>query len=142
MFISLAAFCPEAAIASLLARHIITGRPTLRVDFTAMVTGVSVIPRASFESVLPVQGQTIIASAKCFGPMGSASTMVWSTRRPASSSARSIKSEALPKRVSVPYTFWDITGSSSYLSRSPAICSSALSRVQKEPHMAKPSVCN
>ena len=59
-------------MASLVAQHSTTGMPMRREDFTAMVTGVSVMPAAIFERVLPVQGHTTMASTRPLGPMGSA----------------------------------------------------------------------
>ena len=44
--------------------------------FAAMVTGVSLIPEASFARVLPVHGAMMSASRDTLGPMGSASAMV------------------------------------------------------------------
>ena len=41
-----------------------------------MVTGVSVIPKAILESVLPVQGQTTKTSKRFLGPIGSAAGIV------------------------------------------------------------------
>ena len=66
-----------------------------------MVTGPSVMPAASLDRVLPVQGHTTMASTRPLGPMGSVSGMVWSTGRPAISWAFWIKLTAVPKRVSV-----------------------------------------
>lgn len=88
-------------MASLVAQHSTTGMPMRKADFTAMVTGVSVMPAAILERVFPVQGATASKSTRPLGPMGSAWTMVWSTGRPAIPSTRRTQSWALPKRVSV-----------------------------------------
>ena len=48
-------------MASLVAQHSTTGVPVRREDFTAMVTGPSVMPAASLDRVLPVQGHTTMA---------------------------------------------------------------------------------
>jgi len=68
------AFAPSE---SLLLTEMTTGLLFLRVAFTAIVTGVSVIPNAIFERVLPVQGATRSKSTLLLVPIGSASTMVF-----------------------------------------------------------------
>ena len=94
-------FCAEAANASFVASANSTGRPMRKFDLTAIVTGVSVMPFASFASVFPVHGATIIRSTIFLGPIGSAPTMVWITSRPEISRSSCKKSDALPNRVSV-----------------------------------------
>lgn len=69
-----------------------------------MQTAVSVMPLASLASVFPVQGLTISASSDSFGPSGSASVMLCMTRCPVTSSARTSRASARPKRVSVVQT--------------------------------------
>ena len=77
-----------------------TGFSARRWLLTAIVTGVSVIERASFASVLPVQGQTSRMSVMSFGPSGSASWMVRIGSWPEICRARFKWSSARPNRVS------------------------------------------
>jgi len=42
-----------------------------KLDFAAIVTGVSLIPLASFPNVLPVQGAINSKSSRFLGPIGS-----------------------------------------------------------------------
>ena len=63
--------------ASFDAKAITTGRSFLRCALVAMHIGVSVIPRASFAKVLPVQGAITSASSFIAGPKGSAAGIVY-----------------------------------------------------------------
>ena len=89
VFISRPMFLHDAPRASFVARDSITGMETRRADFTAIVTAVSVTAFAIFAAVFPVHGATSTASARRFGPMGSASAMVWIIFRPQIFSMRS-----------------------------------------------------
>ena len=125
--------------ASLVEMAIIKGFSFLKWDFAAMVTGVSVIPFASFAIVFPVAGAIIIISVIFFGPMGSAPCIVWIILFPVISSIWAIKSSALPNLVSNSYALYDIIGMTS----APSLTSSfifgiVLENVQKEPVKAKP----
>ena len=62
------------------------------------------------QEVFPVQGDTITTSQSFFGPMGSASSIVAIILFPHISSISSLKSLALPKRVSILNALNDITG--------------------------------
>ena len=66
-------FIPSA---SLVDKKITKGLLFLRWDFAAISTGVSDIPFASFDKVLPVHGDINKISTKDLGPMGSASGIV------------------------------------------------------------------
>ena len=68
-------FFAQPARASFVEIAMTTGLLFLRCDFTAIVTGVSVIPNASFARVLAVQGATTSMSSSFFGPIGSAASM-------------------------------------------------------------------
>lgn len=89
VFISRPMFLHDAPRASFVARDSITGMETRRADFTAIVTAVSVMAFAIFAAVFPVHGAMSTASARRFGPMGSASAMVWIIFRPQIFSMRS-----------------------------------------------------
>ena len=65
-----------ADIASLEASAIRMGRVVLACALAAMHTAVSVIPAASFASVLPVHGEIIRISRGEAGPSGSASLIL------------------------------------------------------------------
>ena len=77
-----------------------------------MVAGVSVRPRASFAAVFEVQGAATMISHIFFGPIGSASSMVRMTLRPAMVSRRLMFSSAVPKRVDIDAALKDIIGTS------------------------------
>ncbi len=66
----------EEESASFVEGAIISGLPFLKCAFAARVTQVSVMPKASFHKVLPVQGAIIRASKSIFGPIGSACVIV------------------------------------------------------------------
>lgn len=103
------------------------------------MTGVSIIPYASFARVFPVQGAISIASNIFLGPTGSASSMVLITFFCVILSRYSICSAALPKRVSSPAALKDIIAvTSAPASISFSSSSNAFLKVQKEPHTAKP----
>ena len=141
VFSNLPIFCADAPRASFVATQSSTGLSTLRCDFAAIVTEVSVTPRLSFARVLPVQGAITSKSHIFFGPIGSVSTAVVSTLFPVISFARLTISLALPKRVSVDEALPDMIGITSYPSSiSSLICSNAFVKVQKEPHIANPMV--
>ena len=70
-------FLAEAPSASFVAIARTTGLLFLRCAFTDIVTGVSVIPRAVFAIVFPVQVETTIISKRFLGPIGSASCIVF-----------------------------------------------------------------
>ena len=101
VFKSAPIFRHEAPSASFDASARTTGILMRRPDLTAIVTLVSVTAFAIFAAVFPVHGMTTIASARCFGPIGSAPAIVWMISRPQSSSMRRRKLSAVPKRVSV-----------------------------------------
>lgn len=90
-----------ADIASFEASAMIKDLSLRKCAFAAMQTGVSVIPFASFASVLPVQGAITSASSDTFGPRGSASAIVFIIFRSHTPSILSIHSRAVPNRVSV-----------------------------------------
>ena len=94
-------FFAAALSPSLVATATTTGLSLRRWALTAMVTGVSVTPAASFARVLPVHGATTSTSSSFFGPMGSASRTLPITLCPVRLSTRAKKSSALPNRVSV-----------------------------------------
>ena len=94
-------FSAEPLRPSLVEKAITRGFPLRRCALAAIVTLLSVIPRASFARVLPVQGAISSASSGSFGPRGSASAMLVTTGRPASASRRRRCSRAVPKRLSV-----------------------------------------
>ena len=94
-------FLAHPASASFVDMAMTTGRAFLRWLFTAMVAGVSVKPSASFAAVFEVQGATTMISHIFFGPIGSASSMVRMTLRPAMASRRLMFSSAVPKRVDI-----------------------------------------
>ena len=139
MLSSVPIFFAEADSASLVETVISTGLALRRCDLTAIVTGVSVMPQASFASVFPVHGATISRSNIFFGPIGSACGMVLITPLPQMFSAVMMFSSAVPKRVSSEEALYDIMGvSSAPAAFSFIICSNALEKVQNEPHMANP----
>ena len=102
-------FIPRA---SLVDREITSGRLLRRWDFAAISTGVSEIPFASLESVLPVQGAMTRMSISPFGPIGSAAGIVVIGAWPVRSSARSRKEALVPKRESREEALSENTGSS------------------------------
>ena len=85
---------------SLEAAAITSGRLLRRCAFAAMVTGVSVMPHASFARVLPVAGAMMSASKGYFGPSGSAPTIERIGSRPQREVRVEISACACPKRVS------------------------------------------
>ena len=91
-------FMPRA---SLVERKMTSGLLFLRCDFAAINTGVSDIPFASLDSVLPVHGAITRMSTSDLGPIGSAPGMVVMGSLPLIAFARSRKSAQLPKRLSV-----------------------------------------
>ena len=104
---------------------------------TPRVTGVSLMPAASFASVAPVQGATIMASAIFCGPRGSAPCKVSMGRLPVTSASFRFQLSAVPKRVSSPAALKLISGSTCAPSRIiPSITCSVFSKVQKLPHIA------
>ena len=103
-----------ADIASFEARAMRRGRDCRICAFAAIVTGVSVIPDASFASVFPVQGQIISASSGVFGPSGSASAIVVTGAFLQISDISRTNHSAVTKRVSVVKALKIITGSRSY----------------------------
>ncbi len=132
-------FSAEAVRASLVDTAISTGELLRRCDFTAIVTGVSVIPRLSLAIVLPVHGEHISRSNICFGPTGSAASIVLMILLPLISSAREIFSAAVPKRELTEAALDDIiTVISAPSLFSSAIAAKDFSNVQKEPHIAYP----
>ena len=95
-------FSAEPESASFVEKAITSGRPLRRCALAAIVTALSVMPCASFASVLPVQGAISRASSPSAGPSGSASAIVVTTRRPPlSSMRRRMCAAAVPKRLSV-----------------------------------------
>ena len=118
-----------------------TGRSLRRCALTASVTGVSAMPQASLASVLPVAGATISASSSFFGPIGSTCAIASHTSWPQIDSRRLRKCAAVPKRVSVEALAGDRIGIiSGYCALSASRAVRTGSKVQKDPHMAKPSV--
>ena len=103
-------FAALAESPSFVASASTTGLPFRRCPFAAIVTGPSVMPLASFASVLPVQGAMTSASIAPCGPRGSASTIFRTARRPATASTRVTKSSAVPKRVEYFAAFSDRIG--------------------------------
>ena len=91
----------DARKASLVARARIIDFSFRSMDFTAMVTVVSVMPIASFAMVLAVQGATSNASKRSFGPNGSTSEIVNRAGFPQICSNFFRCSTAFPKRVSM-----------------------------------------
>jgi hypothetical protein len=91
-------FCESASFEE---RAMSRGLSCLRCAFAAIVTAESVMPRESFERVLPVQGAIISASRGTVGPSGSASLTVYMISRPVISSTLLTKLSAVPKRVEV-----------------------------------------
>ena len=75
-----------------------------------MSTGVSVMPRASFARVLPVQGAMTMMSNIFLGPMGSACTTVVMLPLWQMPSTAARNSDALKKRVSHSRAAGDSTG--------------------------------
>ncbi len=105
--------------------------------FTAMQTGVSIIPSAIFASVFPVQGDTTSISNIRFGPMGSAAVISWIIGFPQRSQRRLRWLCAVPKRVSSVYALSDIIGVTSQ----PSVISRSrhsieAEKVQNEPQSA------
>ncbi len=82
-------------------KKITKGLLFLRCAFAAIKTGVSEIPFANFDKVLPVHGAIIKMSNMDFGPIGSASGIVVIGGLPLISSAICKKSLHFPKRLSV-----------------------------------------
>ena len=82
-------------------KKITKGLLFLRCALAAIKTGVSLIPFASFDSVLPVQGAITSISSIDFGPIGSAAGMVVIGSLLLISFASLRKSFDFPKRVSV-----------------------------------------
>ena len=108
-------FSAEPESPSLVEKAITSGLPFLRCALAAMVTALSVTPRASFARVFPVQGAMSRASIGADGPSGSASAMVVTTRFPVSSMSLRMCSAARPKRVSVSAAVSLMMGTSSYV---------------------------
>ena len=96
-------FIKLADIASFDASVIRSGLSVRRCAFAAIVNAESVMPRDSFERLLPVQGEIISASSGRLGPRGSASAIVWMASLPQRDSTRLTNSDASQKRVSVEY---------------------------------------
>ena len=76
----------------------------------AMVTDVSLMPLASRDRVLPVQGAMTSTSRSFLGPMGSALGMVSMTRLSQMRSISRMNSWAGPKRLSVSALFSEMMG--------------------------------
>ena len=130
----------EAPKPSLVAMDKSTGRCILRWLFTAMVTGVSVIPFAIFPKVLPVQGATTSTSQIFLGPMGSASSIVLIIFLLVIFSTSAMNDSAVPNLVSLVLALVDIIGIMSYPS-STSFLSYAIDllKVQKEADRAYPT---
>lgn len=122
-------------------RHIpILGALKQNLRHIVLNTGVSVMPSASFASVLPVQGATTSTSNIFLGPIGSVVVNSWSTVLPVISYSRAACCCAVPKRVSREYALWDIIGVTSQPSdTSSSSCSNTLANVQNEPQTANPT---
>lgn len=103
-------FLALAERASFVEIAISTGLEFLKWDLHAIVTGVSVIPRASFARVLAVQGATTTMSNSFLGPIGSASSIVTIALRLHILSSHSTLSDAFPKRVFIVAELNDIIG--------------------------------
>ena len=94
-------FCAAVARPSFVDTPIITGRLLRRCAFAASVTHESVIPFASFASVLPVHGSITSASRIAFGPIGSASLIVCIISFPVFLISSFLKKSHSPNLVSV-----------------------------------------
>ena len=131
----------EAESPSLVEGAMSTGRPLRKWALAAMVTLVSVIPLASFPRVFPVQGAIISRSSSFWGPMGSASLMVEMTRWSQMRIISRIRSWASPNRVSAAAVYSDTMGIT-WANRAFTCSRASMARlwVQKEPHMANPTV--
>lgn len=103
------------------------GREFLMCALYAIVTDVSVMPWAIFESVQPVHGAIISRSSSFLGPIGSASFTVFIISFPVMRFTVSHSSRALPKRVSVEYTMLLIIGTMS-APMSASVCISRTAR--------------
>ena len=109
-------FFAVAPRASFVDGAITMGISFLSPAFTAIVTEVSVMPRASFDMVFPVQGATTMASKSFFGPMGSASGMVVMGFLAVTIDSLEKSSSFSRKRVEVFATIGERMGVISYLS--------------------------
>ena len=94
-------FIAEPERASLVESAMTTGFPLRRWLLAAMVTAVSVTPLASLARVFPVHGAITSTSKSRSGPTRSAPVIVRIIAFPVMPSSLSIKSRAVPKRLSV-----------------------------------------
>ena len=137
----MARFSKLAARPSLVLTARITGFPARSMLFAPRVTGVSLMPWASFARVAPVQGAMIIAPAMFWGPRGSAPCSVSMGWLPVAAYRRIFQSAARPKRVSSPAALKLISGR---IFVPPAamrpMSGRTFSKVQKLPHSAHTTV--
>src|SRR5690606_26631524 len=126
---------------SLVEMAMTTGRRFRSWALAAISTALSVMALASLLTVLPVQGAITSTSSVLFGPSGSASTIEEMISFPVRSFNCFRQSSALPKRVSVVRSDWEMIG----MTFAPAstnrwICGITSSKVQWEPDSANPTV--